>query len=388
MSGLTVRKLETIKADTVRQEVPDAYLRGLYFIVQPTGAKCWAVRYRFGGRSRKYTIGPYPAVDLVSARKLGAAALRAVAEGRDPFEAKRQLATARGNSVAAVAAQFVERYCKRKHRPRTLYDAQRYLNKYILPKWGNRQIGEITRRDVRDLLECVVDESPVTANRLHSQVRKLFNWAVEHDIVAASPVAGVKPLADESARERTLTDPEIRQVWRGAKEMGWPFGPLVHLLLLTAQRRGEVAGMLWSEVDLDNALWTLPGTRTKNKQTHAVPLSHQAVAILKKLPRIGSSPYVFSFNGRNPVNSWTYHKKGLDIASGLDDWTLHDLRRTAASGMARLGVSLPVIEKCLNHISGSFAGIVSVYQRHDFADEKAKAMQKWGGHVVAIVNGA
>jgi integrase len=279
----------------------------------------------------------------------------------------------------------VERYCKRKHRARTLYDTQRYLNKYVIPKWGNRLIGEITRRDVRDILEGVVDDSPVTANRLHSQIRKFFGWAVEHEIISVSPVASVKPPADEHAREHVLSDAEVSRVWRGAEEMGWPFGPIVHLLLLTGQRRGEVAGMLWAELDLENALWTLPGTRTKNGRLHEVPLSRQVIGVVKGLPRISASPYVFSLDGKKPINGWTEHKKKLDKISGLSGWTLHDLRRTAASNMAKLGVSLPVIEKCLNHVSGSFAGIVSVYQRHDYADEKQKALQQWANHVSKLV---
>jgi integrase len=157
------------------------------------------------------------------------------------------------------------------------------------------------------------------------------------------------------------------------------------LLLLTGQRRGEVAGMLWAELDLENALWTLPGTRTKNGRLHEVPLSRQVIGVVKGLPRISASPYVFSLDGKKPINGWTEHKKKLDKISGLSGWTLHDLRRTAASNMAKLGVSLPVIEKCLNHVSGSFAGIVSVYQRHDYADEKQKALQQWANHVSKLV---
>jgi integrase len=383
--GLTVRGLDAIKPGEDRREIPDAYLRGLYFIVQPTGARTWAVRYRFGGRSRKYTIGPYPAVDLAAARKLGAAALRTVAEGRDPFEAKRQLIASHGDSVAAVVAQFVERHCKRKYRPRPLREAQRYLNNYIVARWGSRPINQITRRDVRDMLESIVEDSPVAANRLHGITRKFFGWAVEHDILPASPVNGLRPLAVEHARERILDDRELAAVWRGAEKMGGPFGCVVQLLILTGARKSEVAGMRWDEVGLGAALWTLPGNRTKNGRLLELPLSHQAVSIIKVSPRITGSPFVFSASGVGPINNWSFSKGLIDEASGVSGWVFHDLRRTCASGMAKLGVSLPVIEKVLNHVSGSFAGIVSVYQRHDYASEKRAALQRWADHVTGLV---
>jgi integrase len=383
--GLTVRGLDAIKPGDDRREIPDAFLRGLYFIVQPTGAKTWAVRYRFGGRSRKYTIGPYPAVDLVAARKLGAAALRTVAEGRDPFEAKRQMIASQSDSVASVVAQFIERHCKRRYRPRPLREAQRYLNKYIVARWGNRPINQVVRRDVRDMLEAIVEDSPVAANRLHGITRKFFGWAVEHDILPTSPVNGLRPLAVEHARERILDDRELAAVWRGAEKMGGPFGCVVQLLILTGARKSEVAGMRWDEVDLGAALWTLPGNRTKNGRLLELPLSHQAVSIIKVSPRITGSPFVFSASGVGPINNWSFSKGLIDEASGVSGWVFHDLRRTCASGMAKLGVSLPVIEKVLNHVSGSFAGIVSVYQRHDYASEKRAALQRWADHVTGLV---
>jgi integrase len=383
--GLTIRGLEAIKPGDDRREIPDAYLRGLYFIVQPTGARTWAVRYRFGGRSRKYTIGPYPAVDLVAARKLGAAALRTVAEGRDPFEAKRQLIASQGDSVAAVVAQFVERHCKRRYRPRPLREAQRYVNKYVVVRWGNRPVNQITRRDVRDMLESVVENAPVVANRLHSLIRKFFGWCVEHDILPTSPVSGLRPLAVERARDRVLDDRELASVWRAAEKMGGLFGAVVHLLILTGARKSEVAGMRWDELDLGAALWTIPGIRTKNNRLLELPMSRQVVSIVEGLPRVTSSPFVFSANAKGPINNWSFSKGLIDEASGVSDWVLHDLRRTCASGLARLGVSLPVIEKILNHAGGSFAGVVSIYQRHDYANEKRRALQEWANHVDRLV---
>jgi integrase len=227
-------------------------------------------------------------------------------------------------------------------------------------------------------------EAPVATNRVHSIVRKFFNWAVENDLIANSPVAGIKPPNPETSRDRVLTDDELKAVWREAEKVGYPFGSILQLLILTGQRRGEVTGMMWSELDLDAGLWVLPRERVKNNRRHEVPLSRQAVAILRALPRIGDKcsgsahSYVFTLNGTAPYNGFKA-KDRFDV--GIAPWTVHDLRRTCASGMARLGTNLVVIEKVLNHVSGSLAGIVGVYRRHEFAAEKRAALQQWADHV-------
>jgi integrase len=186
------------------------------------------------------------------------------------------------------------------------------------------------------------------------------------------------------SRDRVLSDDELRLVWKAAEGMGWPFGPMVQLLVLTGQRRSEVAGMEWQEVDLEKATWVIPSHRTKNAEAHLVPLSPPAVAILASLPRVGD--YVFTTTGRTPVSGFSRAKAALDGRAEIAPWRLHDVRRTVASGMARLGVNLPVIEKVLNHTSGSFAGIVGVYQRHSFADEKRRALEVWGRFVEELVS--
>jgi integrase len=219
-------------------------------------------------------------------------------------------------------------------------------------------------------------EAPMTANRVHGIVRKFFNWCIEHDLIANSPVAGVRAPNKEVSRDRVLTDDELRTVWRAVETD--PHAAIVQLLILTGQRRSEVAGMMWSEIDLDAALWTLPRERVKNARRHEVPLSKQAVAILRRVPRIDDYS-VFALKPPHGVLQRTKERVGVD------SWTLHDLRRTAASGMARLGASLAVIEKVLNHVSGSFAGIVGVYQRHEFAEEKRAALQMWADHVERLV---
>jgi integrase len=218
---------------------------------------------------------------------------------------------------------------------------------------------------------------------VHGIVRKFFNWCVENDLITNSPVAGVKAPNPETSRDRVLTDAELKAVWRVVEKDGYPLGSILQLLILTGQRRGEVTGMMWSELDLDAATWSLPRERVKNDRRHEVPLSRQAVAILKQVPRIGDK-HVFTLNGTAPYKNFLA-KRRFDAAVGIAPWTVRDLRRTAASGMARLGVNLVVIEKILNHVSGSLAGIVGVYQRHEFAEEKRAALQQWADHVERLV---
>jgi integrase len=203
----------------------------------------------------------------------------------------------------------------------------------------------------------------------------------------------VEPPAPERSRERILTDDEIRRLWKATDVEGWPFGPLVKILLLTGQRLGEVGGMRWDELDLDAKMWTLPGERVKNDNKHEVPLSDIVVEILKAQPRIKTTKgFVFTTTRDAAVSGFSRAKDRLDetMASDggpIEHWTFHDLRRTLASGMARLGIQLPVIEKILNHTSGTFRGVVGVYQRHSFADEKRAALQAWASFVQSTVSG-
>lgn len=184
-------------------------------------------------------------------------------------------------------------------------------------------------------------------------------------------------------------DDELAAVWRGAEAIGWPFGPVIQLLILTGSRRGEIAGMTWREIDFEAKLWTLPKERSKNGVAHAVPLSNAALEILETLPRIESeSGYVFTTTGRAPVDGFGAAKVRLDhlLLEALPAWRLHDLRRTFASSCARLCIAIHVVEKCLNHSSGTFRGIVSVYQKHDFANEQRAAMELWARHVEGLAS--
>jgi integrase len=403
---LTARSVEQFKPEAERREIADAHLPGLYLVVQPSGAKSWAVRYRHAGKPRKHTLGPYPALDLVSARERASAAIRAVAAGSDPAAERKEQRRVIASGLAdrdlfgSVFAEYLKRHVRPNLRASTARECEALFNREILPHWRDRRIDEIGKRDVLDLIDDIADRGvPLTANKTFAALRTLYNWAIGRDILTASPCAGLKKPADESSRERVLTDDEIRWLWRACGEIGFPFGPIVRLLLLTGTRREEVRGLPERELDLRAGLWTIAAARTKNGNEHEVPLSDAALALLEGVPRVrNAAGLLFTTNGRTPVSGFSRAKRRLDAlmlqyareeagaAVELEPWRLHDLRRSVASGMARLGASLPVIEKCLNHVSGSFAGIVGVYQRHQFKDEKRAAFAAWAGHVMRLID--
>jgi hypothetical protein len=257
--ALTARTIETIKPGPARREIPDRHLPGLYLVLQPSGARSWAVRYRLGGRTRKHTIGAWPVFDLKAAREAAAKALRAVAEGRDPGREKIAARNERPDTVESIAKQFIEMHCRRVNRPRTIESTQTLLNLHVLPRWRQRLVKDVTRRDVLELLDHIVASGrPVAANRVLHATKKMFSWAMARDIIAASPCAGVKPPTLEKSRDRVLSDSELRDIWLAADKLGGSYGALVKLLILTGQRRNEVGAMRWSEIDQGARLWTLP----------------------------------------------------------------------------------------------------------------------------------
>lgn len=431
--ALTAASVEKLLPDPQkRREIPDGLLAGLYLVVQPSGKKSWAVRYRSDGATRKLTLGAYPAIDLGAARAAAKAALIDAQKGADPAankqEARRLAKEGRDadrDSFPSVARLFIERHSKAKNRTwknsarilglvpdKSLSDAADNPKTYVIAKdgiagrWQRKRIQEITRRDIIDLLDEIVEaDKPIAANRTLAALRKMFNWAAGRDIVIANPVAGVKPPAAEQSRDRVLSDDELRVAWKAADDLGWPMGRFVQSLILTGQRREEVSGMRKSELKAPGALWTIPKERAKNKVEHDVPLSKEMSALLDGLPVVaGSTGFIFTTTGFSPVSGFAKAKARLDAKMlqilrqeatergenpeevALVPWRLHDIRRTVATGMARLGIDLPVIEKVLNHTSGSFAGIVGVYQRHKFADEKRAALEAWGNYVSEIAS--
>ncbi|MCJ2043062.1 site-specific integrase [Methylobacterium sp. J-078] len=406
---LTVQSVERYKPDPEKRlEIPDATLPGFYLVVQPSGAKSWAVRYRVNGRPRKYTIGPYPLFDLSKARSVAREALQSAALGRDPYLAKREAAAAsvaaEEDRVSRVIALYVERHLKPNGKPRYAEEAEALLRNHVEPRWGSRRIGEVTRKDVVAMNDSLTDSGMTAgANRVFSAARAMFNFALSREIIETTPFLGLKPPVSETSRDRVLTDVEVRLVWRAAEAVGPPFGAMVQLLLLTGQRRDEVARMVRGEVDGD--LWTIPAPRTKNSLEHLVPLSAAAAELLAALPRIAGRPgYIFTRTGTAPISDYSSSKAKLDAAmlaiaredasrAGRDPkgvlikpWRLHDLRRTCSTGMAKLGQPIHVVEAVLNHRSGTISGVAAVYNRYQYLAEKRLALEAWAEHVSSLIS--
>lgn len=403
--GLTVLAIGAYKAKDKPYEVADG--GGLYLTVRPNGSKSFNLRYRYGGKPRNLTLGP-AALGLAKARELAREALVAIARGHDPAEKKaaakaaaRAPKRAPGDLVESVVADFVAIYAKgpgEEPNTRDWRETQRLLEKHVVGEWQGRRLSEIGRADVHKLLDGIVaGGAPIGANRLFAQLRKLCAWALSRGIVERNPCEGVaKPVSEKGrARERVLDDRELALVWRAADALGWPFEPMIKLLILTGARRDEVAGMSWREVDFEKGVWTIPAARSKNRRAHTVPLAPAAVEILESLPRIGSRDgLIFSTTGATPVSGFSVAKKRLDKAvASLNDgeplapWVLHDLRRTAASGMASLRIAPHVVEAVLNHVSGTISGVAAIYNRHDYRAEKQAALEAWARRLEAIVTG-
>lgn len=368
-----------------RAEYFDTVLPGFCLRVTDKGKKTWTLVYRFGGRLTRLTLGRYPVLKLDEAREVARQLLQALERGENPAEMRRQEEAekeeTRRNTVASVVDEFIERYAKPKNR--RWADTRRVFENHVLPRWGNRPITAIGKRDVVELLDAVMDRgTPYMANHVLASVRKLFNWAAERGIIEVSPCVYIKAPAKVVSRDRVLGDDEIKRVWKAATAMDYPFGPLVKLLLTAAQRRDEVATMRWSEIDFDAAMWTIPRDKTKSGRAQEVPLSALALKLVKALPR-QSGPYLFStLGGERPVSGHSKAKAKIDELSEVTEWRLHDLRRTAATNMARLGVPTSTISRVLNHAE---SGVTAIYDRHSYLPEKRKALEAWAERLEELV---
>jgi integrase len=363
----------------------DQALPGFGVKVTPKGRKVFIVLYRAqgaGSRLRKYTIGPHGRITLHNARIEAQKVLAARLHGRDPaaekLEARRRLTA---DSVAEIVTLYGKLHLSQRRSGR---EVMQILQRNLVDHLGSRSVHSITKRDIIDLVNAVVDRgSPVAANKSLKVVKSFFNWCVSRAILERSPCDGVRAPTIERARDRVLTDGELAAIIRAARQLGGPYGAIVEVLALTGQRRDEVARMSWDEVDLDHLVWTLPATRTKNDKPHIVQLSDPAVAVVGAQPR--SARLVFSRNGTTPIADFSNHKRRLDDLCGVSHWRLHDLRRTMVSGMARLGVAPHVADKILNHVGGTISGVAAVYQRHEFLKERRDALDRWGAHVVGLL---
>jgi integrase len=377
IDGLSPREQDQIYWDS---EQP-----GLHLKVTPAGKKVFFLYYRVLGaakQQRRFKIGDYGAVTLQQARERAKSLLGMITDGKDPA-ADRKQARQRLNSelVSDLVAEFLSKHVAQN---RSAAETERIFKVDIVPRLGSRSIHSLKKHDVIALLEAIAERgSPIMANRTLAALRKFLNWCVARGIIDKSPADGAEAPGKETKRDRTLTDDELRRVLVTARRIGFPYGSIVELLATTGQRREEVASMSWSEIDLPGRTLTIPAERSKNNKPHIVHLSDPALHLLEQVPRTGE--WVFSTNGKTPFQGFSKAKRQLDDLSGVTDWTLHDLRRTVVSGMARLGVLPQIADKVLNHQTGTISGVAAVYQRHDFLDERKSALDQWGSHVTKII---
>jgi integrase len=398
MTVLTHRFVEAAKprrnaaGEFVRAEYPDG-ASGLYLVVQPSGTRSWAFRFHHRGKTGKKTIGRAGdgGLSLTAARAAAANHRHRLEQGVGvtsvtPVTPKTE---GGGDKIETAVAAFLELHVRRKNRASTAQATEGVFNRIVLPVWRGRTVGSIRKRDIIELVESIAARGRgYRANRVLAALSKFFNWLVARDVLAFSPVTGVEPPHKEEARTRILSDDELRALWLACEGEG-PSGQALRLLILTGTRRSEVGELPVSEIDTDEQMWKLPADRAKNGQACNIPLSSQAWALIQARPLIAGCPYVFTCNGTTAVNNWDKVKHRISTKAKIpaDTWRLHDLRRTCASGMQKLGVSVPVIERALNHASGTFRGIVGVYQQHDYADEVRIALQRWADRVEEIVGG-
>ena len=399
--AFTNKTIEAFKPHESRREISDPALSGLYMVVQPSGAKSWALRYRYAGKPKKLTLGKWPILGLADARAAASEAMGLLEYGSDPSAAKKRAKASRidaeitgRDTVKVIFDRFTERHLSTLKRGD---ENKRMLEREFIPDFGDFDIGEVTRRDIIDLIEEVfLSGRHTTSNRLRSYLSGFFNWCVAREIIPFSPVQGVPKFAKENPRTRYLSDDEIRWFWLACERAGYPWKQAGQTLLLTGQRLGEVLGM--NDGELCGNIWKLPADRTKNGHQHDVPLSQTVQDIIDDIVRVESREgLVFTTTGNTPVSGHFKARNRLarfmkEIATAergeeveIEHWNLHDLRRTAATNMARLSIPVRVTEAALNHVSGTGGGIVAVYQRHDFADEKRGAMDTWSRFVSDLV---
>ncbi|MFI5016053.1 MAG: tyrosine-type recombinase/integrase [Hyphomicrobiales bacterium] len=395
-----------------RDDYADAIVPGLALRVTERGHKSFVLVARYPHKPRNPTrraLGDYGAITLDQAREKARGWLELITKGVDPRvkEAREKAAALRrqANSFAAVAEEFLARHGSKLKKAE---EAKRILDGEFVKRWGARPITDVMPEEVSTAISAIVKRgSPYQAHNAFGYLRRLFNWAIgTHEFgVTSSPVERLSPkdmIGERKARDRTLTEDELRAVWKGAGEMGYPYGPLLRLLILTGQREREIADLTWREVDLKQKLITIGAHRMKGGAAHLVPLSAEAVALLEALPRWTGGDFVFTTtDGKKPVNGFSKAKVRIDklVPAALraaamdrgedpektaapDRWNFHDLRRTARTHFSALPVQDLVRELVIAHAK---PGLHKVYDLHAYADEKRECLDLWGRRLKAIV---
>ncbi len=395
--GLTDAKIKGLDVPEKGQaEYSDKVVPGLRIRIGASGVRTFIIRKRIGGRIANLTVGRFHdrRFTLSDARKKARSLLNDIEGGADPRGETRKASGAGSGTIRALFAN----YKKAKAGKRSIGEIERIFERYVLPAIGDRLADSITRADITRLVDGVATAggkpTPVMARAVAAQLSAFYSWAMPRlHRLEVNPCRDAGKPDRPKARERVLTIDEIKALWTVLEEEGHPWGPAVRLLILTGQRRDEVFSADRDEFDLEAGLWTIPGDRAKNGKAHLVPLSPAAVTIVKALPTIDGSAKLFP-SRTDPERGASGFSKALariignmakELGGPVEHWTLHDLRRTMATGLQRLAIRLEVTEAVLNHVAGTRGGLVGVYQRHDFLEEKRHALDAWAAEVKRIV---
>lgn len=428
-ASITKRAVDAAKPADRDYFLWDDSVAGFGLKVTPAGGKVYLFQYRIArpGHAertapKRYTIGKHGSLTPDQARKRAKELAALVEQGIDPRQ--RELSDLAAKDEAArlanekarieselaferVAALWLDHYENEKgRRPSSVGMAKLVVNRHLMPKLRGKSMPHIARAD----LQRVIDGLPISQRGIRRAVfayaSVLFGWAAKRGDIAANPLKEMAKPEPPQARDRVLKDVELIAVWNATAKLPCPFGAFYRLLILTGQRRSEVAGLNWGELDRATATWTIPAERAKNGVAHIVPLSDAVIAELDLLAKAAhnddsASPaehwpkagLVLTTTGRTPISGMTRAKRLLDEAvaesrggEGLPDWRVHDLRRTMATGFQRLGIRFEVTEATLNHVSGAKGGIAGVYQRHDWKEEKRSALEAWARHIGALLS--
>lgn len=399
---LTDDKISSLSAAPAgkRIEIFDTVLPGLVLRVTDKGVKSFAVRYRHGSRTLRYTIGRTPPLKLKKARELAHSRLAMARQGQNPMDEKRSAKTTKDRSPACekVVERFIKHQDKRVEdgdlKPAHAAEVARLLRRQVAALWTGRTLASIAAEDVSNLLDEI--ESLNTKRHTFFALRSLFKWSKGLKIIDASPIGSDFPTpAKPMDRERVLEEREVASVWKTVTGSYSNYHAIVQLLIATGQRRDEVAQAEWAEFDLARELWTIPAKRTKNGRSHRIPLTALAIQIVENIPK--ADP-VLLFPGQAGVNKnyrqgqvrrstfsgWSKSKVRLDEKSGVSSWRLHDIRRTFATWLATSGIEPHIVERIINHSSGEISGVAAVYNRASYQKKMREALEKWSLHLAHL----
>lgn len=359
----------------------DDDIAGLGLRLRASGSKTWIFQFKVGLQHRRVTLGKFPALHPAQARKTAAKLHAEVRLGNDPAAVKAEKQVRAAETFGAILKTYLARR-RGQIRDSSLREVERHLERNLAPLHGV-PLDKLDRRTIAVQLARLTDEAgPIQANRTRASLSKFLNWCLAEGLTETNATLGTNKNAEKS-RDRVLSDKELKAIWNALPDND--YGAIVKLLVLTAQRASEIADLRWSEINLERNIITLPINRTKNHRAHIVPITPMARAILEARPRRDGRDFVFGV-GERGFSGWSKSKARLDAALNITPFVIHDIRRSAATGMSEIGIPPFHIEAVLNHVSGT-SSVAKIYNRNTFEAEKAGALARWAEHIAAIVEG-